>query len=112
MRGDRLRLMREQRDLSQEDLANRLDIKPLQIWRWETGKTKPNSETVMSLARALGVTSDYLLGLSDDPSSRFDEDELTAMEQRLIRALRLGLLIEAHEMMVELSKANDSEASP
>lgn len=110
MRGDRLRLIRDQRAISQEELARRLGVKSLQIWRWETGKTKPNSETVMKLAQALGVTSDYLLGLSDDPTGRFEEEELNPMEQRLIRALRLGLIIEAHETMIELSKAAEQHA--
>jgi transcriptional regulator with XRE-family HTH domain len=61
--GQRVRTLRSQRDLSQEDLAQLIFLSPSQLSRVESGLKKNISiELVEALAMALGVTVVVLLG--------------------------------------------------
>jgi transcriptional regulator with XRE-family HTH domain len=89
MRGDRLRKLREEKDFSQEKLAEYLGIGQQQIWRYENGETKPNTEILAKIAKALDVSADYLLGLTDEPKG-YVEVEITPQEKRALEAFRRG----------------------
>lgn len=105
LKGERLRQMRVKRQYTQEELAERLNMGVLQINRYENEKTDPSADVVSRLAKELGVTADYLLGLADDPAGHLEEDELTPDERKLITALRAGLLPEALETLTTINKA-------
>lgn len=94
MRGDRLKLLREGVGLTQEELAETLDISEPQIWRYEHGDSKPRGDVVIKFATFFGVSSDYLLGLSDDPGIYIDGD-LSPKERQAIAAWRNGKKFEA-----------------
>jgi transcriptional regulator with XRE-family HTH domain len=59
--GDRLRKLRKQQDLTQEQVAKNLNIVRSTYAYYETGKTCPDFNTVVRLARLFNVTTDYLL---------------------------------------------------
>lgn len=102
--GDRLRLLREERGLNQSELGRLSGVARSQISRIEK-EERPGVGAVMiaQIARALGTTSDYLIGLTDDPSlpTRFDwqahPDQLRRL-QRLVE--RLARLPEARQRRV------------
>lgn len=100
MRADRLRSLRESHNLTQDDLSERLGKTQLQIWRWENGKSTPNSNDITRIARFFNVTSDYLLGLSDDFFPETKPDELLPQERAVIAALRVGDSLEAIRVIV------------
>jgi len=54
-----------QRGLTQTELAARAGTTQAQISRWETAAGVPLGASVLSLAQALCVSADYLLGLED-----------------------------------------------
>ena len=56
-----LTMLRKERQLTQTELADILDIQPRLIGRWEQGKGKPNFDYILKLADALEVTIDRLL---------------------------------------------------
>lgn len=87
-RGDRLRGIRELRQLSQDMLAEQMQIGESQMNRYETGKSDPSPEILVKMAQVLDVTTDYLLGLSEDPTTHLTEDDLTEDERRLLAAFR------------------------
>ena len=89
-RGDRLREIREKRNLTQDDLNSRLGFGGTQVYRYETGKADPSPEILVRLARELEVTVDYLLGLVDAPSAHLEESELSSIERKLLSAFRRG----------------------
>ena len=66
----RMRDLREDHDLSQADVAAYLKVSKPRISEWENGKYQPSIDTVISLANLYNVSTDYLLGLSDDPARR------------------------------------------
>jgi len=53
--GARIRVIREKRDLTREQLAKKLRTNRLRIWRIETGSTRLEADDVPRFARALGV---------------------------------------------------------
>lgn len=99
MFAERLRSAREYRKHSQASLAELLDVAPQQIYRLETGKHVPASDTVTMLAKVLDVTTDYLLGLSDDMLG-WQSSDLEPDERRVLDALRHGDKMEAIKVIV------------
>jgi transcriptional regulator with XRE-family HTH domain len=88
MRKDRLRAVRLNNDLTQEELAVKIGTDIKQISRWESGKFSPNLETLVEIARALNVSADYLLGISDDPAPHERIDNLSDEERAVVSAMR------------------------
>lgn len=61
--GKRLRQLREQKRLSQEELAFKAKLSVYYISRIERGKANPSLETVFSLAKAIGISASSLIDL-------------------------------------------------
>ena len=61
----KLQNLRERRGLSQDELAQKLDVTRVSISNYERGLRMPDAEVVARLAQEMGVTTDYLLGLSE-----------------------------------------------
>jgi transcriptional regulator with XRE-family HTH domain len=64
--GERLLAAREARDLSQTELAQKAGLQPAAIGHFERNRRKPSFANVRALAKALNVSSDYLLGRTAD----------------------------------------------
>jgi transcriptional regulator with XRE-family HTH domain len=64
--GERLIAAREARRLTQTELAQRAGLQPAAIGHFERNRRKPSFANVRALAKALNVSSDYLLGRSSD----------------------------------------------
>ncbi|MBQ3531059.1 MAG: helix-turn-helix transcriptional regulator [Oscillospiraceae bacterium] len=61
----RIRDLREDKDFSQKQLAEMLNISQSTYSRYESGFLDIPSEILISLSKIYGVTTDYILGLSD-----------------------------------------------
>ena len=66
--SERLRVAREMRKLSQAELAKASDLQPSAISHFETAGRSPSFDNLKRLADALKVTTDYLIGRSDEPT--------------------------------------------
>ena len=75
--GDKLRTLRNERNLSQDRLAKKVSVTRASIATYESGNRLPSLYVLVRLARALGVTTDYLLGVSNDKTSFLDVSGLT-----------------------------------
>jgi len=64
--GERLVAARNSRELSQAELAQKAGLQPAAIGHFERDRRKPSFANVRALAKALNVSSDYLLGRSSD----------------------------------------------
>lgn len=62
--GLRLKKLRENKGLSQLDLASKLDIKKATISGYERNVTTPSLEIFTKLVYILGTSADYLLGIN------------------------------------------------
>lgn len=66
--GDRVRLIRRELQLSQEQLASRLGVKKVTLGAWEVGRNEPSDliATAKRIQLATGVPASWIVGL-DDP---------------------------------------------
>jgi transcriptional regulator with XRE-family HTH domain len=60
--ADNLKFLRKQRNWTQEELAQRLNISRSQITKWESGDQLPDLETLEKLSNLYEVSIDYLIG--------------------------------------------------
>lgn len=60
----RIRDLREDKDLSQAELADLLNVSQTTYSRYETGKLDIPSQSLIKLAKFYNVSVDYLLGLT------------------------------------------------
>lgn len=67
MFAERFKRLRVEAGKSQRDIAVDLNVSQPTVGLWESGKREPSIETLMRAADYFRVTSDYLLGRSDDP---------------------------------------------
>lgn len=104
MFGNRLKTARIKHGLSQADLAQQIDAPPQQVQRWEKSNTAPTGETLKTLARALDITADYLLGLVDNDVDYLNTEALSPAERRVIDALRRGDTLEAVKAIIQQAK--------
>lgn len=61
----RLKELREERKLSQNQLAKLIGVTHTAIRLWELNERTVNADAIIALAKFFNVSSDYLLGLAD-----------------------------------------------
>lgn len=59
--AERIRLTRQQKELSQKDLADKSGVNIKSLSRYELGSSVPPADALKAIAEALGVSADYLL---------------------------------------------------
>ncbi len=67
MDGKRLKKLRTDKKLTQAELGKIINVTKVSISGYESGGRTPDTDNLKRLADYFGVTSDYLLGRSDDP---------------------------------------------
>lgn len=70
--GERIKQLRTEKGLSQDDLAKHLNLKNRStLGTWETSdKASPDYETLKRLAAFFNVSTDYLLGATDERTGK------------------------------------------
>ena len=58
----RLQELRKERNLTQEDLAAKLNISSQSISKWENNLSTPDLEMLLNICKILNVSTDYILG--------------------------------------------------
>lgn len=65
MKGNRIKQLREEKGLKQEELAKVLLVAPSTIGMYERDEREPNDSITLKIADFFGVSTDYLLGKTD-----------------------------------------------
>ena len=65
--GDKIKQVRVARNLTQQDLADKMGLKRNTISQWESGSRNVSVEQLIEIARVVGVTLDYF---NDAPPER------------------------------------------
>lgn len=68
--GKRIKKLRKEKDITQEDFGNYLNLRKSTISQYESGTSNPDYATLLKIADFFGVSVDYLLGRTD--SIQFD----------------------------------------
>lgn len=63
--GERLRTLRQERNIGQVQLAKELDVGKSIVSLWELGRCEPTLSKLIAMAKFFGVSIDYLAGLED-----------------------------------------------
>lgn len=88
--GNRLRQLRKDKNLTQQQLASMIGVKNSVISFYEVGERMPSPDALRKLALALHVTTDYLLGIERGmvlDATGLDEQDRLAV-QMIIGRLR------------------------
>lgn len=65
--GKRIKLLREEKGWSKQFLADLLGMKSYtSVTKWENGNNLPRGLELIKLAKKFEVSSDYILGLSEE----------------------------------------------
>ncbi len=63
--GERLKELREEKNISQMELSKATGLSQSAIARWELNKTEPTVSALIILSKYFNESVDYLLGLTD-----------------------------------------------
>lgn len=78
--GERLKQLREERNLTQADLAKTIHVPRATLANWEINRADPGIKMAQYLADYFKVSVDYLLGRSDNPGPT---DEIASARTRI-----------------------------
>lgn len=124
----RLKILRQQKDINQVDLGRIVGVGKTTISNYETGYSVPDLDTLIKLAEYFQVTTDYLLGLTDDITQKNDDKDpifgnLTKNEQELLEIFHrvtnereqiklIGRFDEIVEQMTGNFKSDNAPSTP
>ena len=64
---ERLKELRKERNLSQQELGNLINMSKMAISHWESGHSEPSIAQLIVLSEYFDVTVDYLIGKTELP---------------------------------------------
>ena len=76
----RLKELRENKNLSQQDLAKALKVSPSTVSNWEAGKREPDMAMIIAISEYFGVSIDYCLGRKLETRNRRDSESEHALD--------------------------------
>lgn len=66
--AERLTELQQQKNVTKQDVYSAVGISRVAYYRYEKGEREPNSSLLIALADYFGVSLDYLVGRTDNPS--------------------------------------------
>lgn len=112
MIGNRIAEVRDMMNLTQSDLAERLDVGKGTVSRWENGQRPPTTERLDEIASALGVDPVVLVTLDSDDYRLAMEEAATIVEGGLadiVEALRERAADPPEVPMEEAATSDEAE---
>lgn len=103
----RIRTLRQERDLTLEQVADVVGVGKSTVRKWETGMiANMKRDKIASLAKALGTTPAYLMGWNEDVSEDNSPSgpALTEVEQKMLELFR-QIPVERRESALEVLEA-------
>lgn len=82
--GEQIKKYRKKAKISQQSLADQLDVTRNSVINWESGKYRPDADLFPALCRILGIPLNDLFGIAPGPA-----DVFSSHEQNLIRQYRM-----------------------
>ena len=77
MLGDKIKLYRENKKMTQNEIANILDVSPATVSKYESGALEPNIESLKRLAELFEISIDELL---NDEEDKFDISKINVLD--------------------------------
>lgn len=83
--GHKLKRLRLEKEMTQQELADKLGINRATVSSYETSALYPSVEVLIQICRFFSVSADYLLGICD--TNCFDLSKLTIEQELIVRSL-------------------------
>ena len=104
--GDILKILRKDKNLTQDELAQKIDSSRSNIANYENGKNMPSVEVLQKLSELFDVSTDYLLGKTNERNpSEYNTPEIRAIARDVAK-----LKPEKKELFKNLLKQMSDEA--
>lgn len=113
--ANRISSVRKNMKLSQEELGEMAGVSQRTVAYWEAGERTPSHAVLTDLAKKLDVSTDYLLGLSDEPKRKepvITDDELRISTYNRIKNLPEPVLARVLDLIDAIQAARLSAAPP
>lgn len=82
--SEKLLTLRKANDLTQEQLAEKLDVSRQSVSKWESGQASPELEKIIAMSAIFDVTTDYLLKSSEIDDLSVKTEMLEKQQQMMI----------------------------
>ncbi len=82
--SEKLFTLRKANDLTQEQLAEKLEVSRQSISKWESGQANPELDKIVALSAIFNVTTDYLLKSSDIDDISVKTEILEKQQQAML----------------------------
>ena len=128
--GEIIRKYRKNKNMTQEEMANRLGITAPAVNKWENGNSLPDITLLAPIARLLGITTDTLLSFQDELTEGEIKDAIYELDSMLKEqsyeeaflwarkklaeysnceelVLQMAIVLDAQRIVQELSKAEE-----
>jgi transcriptional regulator with XRE-family HTH domain len=96
MFGNKLKQLRINSGLTQEELGKKFNLGKSSISMYESGKNFPDLDMIKNIATFFGVSADYLIGVES-----LNNSELYEIEQLRQILINNGIMSEDHDMTKE-----------
>lgn len=90
--GDRIKLSRRKRNLTQEALAEKADVTPFYIGEIERGVKTPSLDVFIRLIEALDVSADYLLRDTVSTTNTLEDKAISRKLEKLTPRQRAAVM--------------------
>lgn len=96
--GEKLKELRKEHNLSQQQFADLLHVSRQAVSRWETKKAEPDIETLKKISQIFKVTVDHLIGNDEEEADLTPHDMETIQKHypeyaEYLEALNLSILM-------------------
>lgn len=88
--GKRINSALAEKDIKQKELAKKIGVNDNVISYWCSGSRTPNTQQIIQICNVLGVSADYLLGLSDVATNDKDLQyicDYTGLDEKTVKIL-------------------------
>ena len=103
--GKNLKAVLDEQKVTQKDLAKKLNIAPTTLNGYISNKREPDLETLKKIAKALGVTVDYLLGVEGGMIDLSAKEEALIWQLRRMTPSQKDVVVELINVMTKKNKA-------
>lgn len=107
--SDKILELRKSHRMSQEDLAEKLNVSRQAISRWESGTAMPDANNILQISKLFGVTTDFLLNddyQSDNDLPKVKEVQKGNLGQVMVYMVTLEVMILLMQFMTTVILQN------
>lgn len=120
---DKIRVLRQERGWTQEELGRKVKVKKAAISKYENGSISPSIEMIRELSRIFGVSTDYLLDTEQNNRSdvyHLNKEQLNLLQnyeslnpdgQNLLNTLITSLLMSHSRKEVQAVQQNNGHST-